>query len=345
MPPKADRASGRRWVFTLNNVPLADAEATAENLFRAGEIAFLTCQLERAPTTGTLHLQGCMSTRTKNAIRITDIKRWGQGWELAHLEPARAWDKAVEYANKEETRVSGPWTHGRQGQPGQRSDLAHVAEQIKAGKRARDIADENPGAYVKYFKGLRALECASRKPYYGVRRCALFWGATGTGKTRAIYDAFAVEDVYSVADVRTPWFDGYEGEHVVLFDEMGLGCMDVNKVKALTHQYPAQVPIKGGMAAWQARTVIMTSNAHWTHWYPKATAEDFAALARRCMVFHFPDERRQAIEWIMADPKATGNAMAPYEVNSDSGEDQPPEDPWLDLQRQDEVRDVIDLSQ
>lgn len=347
MPPKADRTSGRRWVFTLNNVPPADAEATAESMYRAGEIQFLTCQLERAPTTGTLHLQGCMSTRTSSAVRIPDIKRWGSGWELAHLEPARAWEKAVEYANKAETRVAGPWTHGRQGRPGQRNDLARLAEMVRAGKRARDVAEEDPTSYVRYFKGLRALESATRKPYHGPRRCALFWGTTGTGKTRAVYDAFSIDVIYAVADVRTPWFDGYEGEPVVLFDEMGLGCMDLNKVKTLTHRYPAQVPVKGGMSPWMAETVILTSNTHWSHWYPKATSEDFAALQRRCEVFHFPDQRQEAIEWIMRDPRATGNARAPYEIDSDSGSDvsEQRDDPWLDLQRQDEAREVIDLSQ
>jgi hypothetical protein len=317
-------------------------------MFSTGSVSYLIAQMEKAPTTGTIHLQGALIIKSPQAIRIPQLREIFASLPSCHWSPARQWDKLVEYCRKAESKVAGPWERGALPRPGQRSDLAALAAAVQGGKRAREVALEDPGAYVKYHKGLRALEAVTRKPYHGQRRVALFWGETGTGKTRAVYDSFAVDEVYSVADTRTPWFDGYEGERVVLFDEMGLGSMDLNILKRLTDRYPTMVPIKGGMASWMANTVIMTANTHWTHWYPKGTSSDFAALQRRARIFKFPEERQAALNWIREDPLATGNPMAPYIIPSDDEaevQEQNSDDEWGRLVRQDESRDVLELSQ
>lgn len=347
MPPK-ERASARRWVFTLNSVPIADAKGIAEQMFKSGQVQYLLCQLEKGEQSGVLHLQGCFTTKTKDPVRMADIKAWGGPWTRAHLDQARAWEKAKLYCQKEDTREQGPWEWGKEKGQGHRSDLDELAATVlQPTKRMRELAMENPGMWVRHAKGLLNLRAMTMRPYEGERRCALFWGETGTGKTRSVMDTFGSSNVYSVFDTRTPWFDGYDGERTVLFDEMGPGCIDINMLKQMTDRYAIQVPVKGGSQAYMAETVVLTSNTHWTLWYPKGVERDFQALARRIKVFHFPTEREQAFRWLNEDPKKLGNPEAPYRVDeTESDTDQRTEiDTWEALHRENAVREVIDLSQ
>ena len=209
------------------------------------------------------------------------------------------------------------------------------------------MAEEAPELYVRYFKGLKALESALAEPYEGERRVALFWGTTGTGKTRAVFDAFPREKTFTCPDVRVPWFDGYEGQEVVLLDEMGTDSMCINVLKRLTDRYPQQVPVKGSMLPWMAKTVILTANTHYSGWWPKARHADYEALERRMRVFEFPKERQQALTWLAEDPLATKDPRQVYDVPSESEpeEDQNSDDEWGRVMAQAAIHEVLDLSQ
>lgn len=104
------------------------------------------------------------------------------------------------------------------------------------------------------------------------------------------------------------WFDGYNFEHVVLFDEMGPDALSIQRMKKLLDRYKEQVPVKGGFVAWCAEVVILTSNYPMMEWWPKASAADFSALARRVTVFDFdePRQRVEATEWCRAVAARTG---------------------------------------
>lgn len=248
-------------------------------------------QTECAPTTGQLHVQA--------AVRFTDPIRMGAVKTLfpgAHLEVAIKWETLKEYCKKEDTRVAGPWEHGRDDGQGRRSDLAEVGGMVVDGKSDAEIALLHPSVFVRYHKGLAALRMATRKPQAGPRRCALFVGRTGTGKTRLVFDS--VSDVYTVFDIKTPWFDGYCGESTVLFDECGPGMFCMNQLKRWTDRYPERVPVKGGCASWDAKCVILTSNTDLEDWYPNISKVDLAALKRRIRVFRFPDDRKLARAWL-----------------------------------------------
>ena len=183
------------------------------------------------------------------------------------------------------------------------------------------------------------------------RRCALFWGDTGTGKTYMVFDNFGTDEIYSVMDTSTPWFDGYSGEKIVLFDEMGEGCMNINKLKMFLDRYPCAVPVKGSSMAWEAETVILTSNTHYSAWWKPGTAKhaDFQAIERRLKVFKFPEERDAALAWVRNDRNAApagqmGNpVIIPSE--SDNEETEPHSSVWdREINNIDE-EDVLDLSQ
>jgi len=226
-------------------------------------------------------------------MRLSGLKRL-LGPE-PHLEPAVDWERLKEYCRKEESRVSGlaPVTWGADLGQGRRSDLADLADKVLEGTALSRIAKEDPCSFIKYHKGLQALKTATTTPFHGERNCFLFWGLTGAGKTRMVYDYFAPDSIYNVFCTKSPWFDGYEGQEIALFDECGPGMMSHNFLKKLLDRYPITVPVKGGSANWNAKTIVLTSNVCLDLWFSIPT-EDMDALKRRLKIFYFPTETEQA---------------------------------------------------
>lgn len=168
---------------------------------------------------------------------------------------------------------------------------------VVKGRTMREIATCDPAGFAKFAKGLQVLQQVLHKPQPTERRCALFWGRTGTGKTRMVFDSWAPEDIYTVFNITTPWFDGYQQETIGLLDECGPGMMDINILKRLTDRYPMAVPIKGSSAQWNANTIILTSNLPIEEWYPLAKKDDLDALKRRLAIFEFPGDKWLAEAW------------------------------------------------
>lgn len=128
------------------------------------------------------------------------------------------------------------------------------------------------------------------------RKCALFWGDTGTGKTYSVFEAYP--DAYTTFCIKNPWFDGYNDQRCALLDECGPGMMSHNFLKRLTDVYPMTVPVKGGSTAWNPEVVVLTSNVCIDIWFPGITEEDLKALKRRLCIFSFPEEKDEALHWI-----------------------------------------------
>lgn len=284
--------SSRVWVFTYQ----VGGEDQLPSIWNQDLMKFLTYQLEKAPTTGQLHLQGAL--RMKSPSKMKRVKT-AMGLEGVHLEPAKAWDKAKLYANKEETRQAGPWTFGADEGQGARTDILKIATMVAAGKRDREVAKEDPVTYMRMHKGISALRSAVVPPEIRpTLRVALLWGKTGCGKTWAVTKAWEDKDYYSVFDLTHPWFDGYQGEEYVLMDDIGTGCMDINFLKRVLDKYKMTVPVKGTSANFHATTIVLTSNSPPECWFPAAREEDIAAIKRRMTIFHYPTQKEDAHKWL-----------------------------------------------
>lgn len=104
---------------------------------------------------------------------------------------------------------------------GHRSDLAAVAQKVIAGQLSQVIS-EHPEVYVKYSKGLLALDSVSRSTVEKVKPwVAWFFGATGTGKTKTATELCSPGEQYLIITKSGPqlWFDGYRDQEVVIFDD------------------------------------------------------------------------------------------------------------------------------
>lgn len=114
--------SSRYWLFTENNYDAIYSELPHS------DVTFITFQ-EEVGENGTRHLQGYVELR--RAQRLS--------WVRANISSDSHWEirrgtqeEAVNYCNKEETRVGGPYTYGTMAinQSGKRSDLDEVRRLI-----------------------------------------------------------------------------------------------------------------------------------------------------------------------------------------------------------------------
>lgn len=213
------------WCFTIN---ATETEATAWEesatpdmapvwLFDAGTMKGMLYQLEKAPTTGQIHIQGFMITLKTQ--RMTGVAKM---LPHAHLEVMKGSVKQnIEYCSKSDSKVAGPWTFGElPTKQGKRTDWSTVKEMADAGSKKKDILAEFPHL-APCVKGIEALIEASR-PAPPISRDVQVWylyGATGTGKTHRAYTAFP-----KAFKIRGKYFEGksfdmYDGEEVLILDE------------------------------------------------------------------------------------------------------------------------------
>lgn len=108
----------------------------------------------------------------------------------------------------------------------------------------------------------------------------MYWGRTGSGKTRAVYDNVSnTHDIYFHPSGQ--WFDGYDGQPIALFDDYGGSEFKLTYLLKLLDRYPMRVPIKGGYVSWAPHEIYITSNRAPSEWYPNAYTEHYDALKRR----------------------------------------------------------------
>lgn len=112
----------------------------------------------------------------------------------------------------------------------------------------------------------------------------MFWGQTGTGKSRRAWSEAGL-DAYA-KDPLTKWWDGYSGESHVVIDEFR-GILSLSHLLRWLDRYPVRVETKGASRPLQACTFWITSNLDPREWYPDVDQESKDALLRRLNITHF----------------------------------------------------------
>ena len=136
--------NGRNWCFTVNAneeeaklwVDTATAELAPVDLFDAEHMKAAFYQLERAPTTGQVHLQGFVVMH--KVSRLTAVSKV---LPHAHLELMKGTVvQNVEYCSKSATKVAGPWKFGELPvKQGKRTDWDSVKKDLEAGKTKKEV--------------------------------------------------------------------------------------------------------------------------------------------------------------------------------------------------------------
>lgn len=248
------------------------------------KIAYLVCQVERAPETGHVHVQGYI--QFKAPMRMAALKKL---CDSAHWEPRfGTHDQAKAYCMKEDSRVNGPWELGQElGGQGKRNDLEAIVNLVKAKRTNLEIFDEVGSAAARWgkqicFARFTFSESDSDRQLQGVRVLVLY-GATGAGKTYAAINLIAGGKDYYICEAPSHkdskvWFDGYETQKTLILDDFEGSFCAYRYLLRLLDKYKLKIEVKGGHAWACWTTVVITSNIHPSGWY---SGVDLAPLRRR----------------------------------------------------------------
>ncbi len=268
-------------MFTINNPEGPEDEPA---IFLQEYASYCVYQLEVGEN-GTVHYQGYVHLFTKK--RLSTLKGINP---RAHWETRRGSHReAKRYCTKDETRSPDGMIveFGEEPSPGTRCDLEDIKLMIDEGETDKAIADEHFGSYVRYFKGFDRYRTLSEKPRDSHTYCKVLWGPSRTGKsTRAMYEARLYAEGEEPYVLPRPqgkaWFDGYNGQKVVILDEF-YGWLPFDLLVRMIDQLPLIVEKKGGTVQFRAELVIITSNRQPREWYKEESipADRFEALERR----------------------------------------------------------------
>lgn len=242
------------------------------------DLAYIKGQLEQGSTTGYQHWQVLASFHNK--VTCAKVKQiFGS---TTHVELSRS-AAANDYVWKEDTRVDG--TQFELGRLAMKrncpQDWDKVVESVKAGR-----FDEVPSdILVRNYGNLKKIHVDSLAPVATEKEVYVYWGATGTGKSRRAW-AEATFEAYP-KDPNSKFWDGYRGQENVVFDEYR-GAISISHMLRWLDRYPTIVEVKGSSCVLACKRIWITSNLSPDMWYSELDEETKSALRRRfTQVIHF----------------------------------------------------------
>lgn len=259
----------RAYCFTWNN-PKTNSEAKLQSIV----CQYLTYGRERGES-GTPHLQGFVYFT--DAKSTSAVRKLLQG---CHVEPAKTISAAITYCQKDgDFYESG----ARPIDPKCKGELeAKRWEDVWKNAIAGDLDAIPADVRVRYYSGLRRIERDFMvKPDALAAPCGTWiYGKSGVGKSYSVRKCFP--DLYSKN--ASKWWDGYQKEDVVLFDDLGTDQVGwISRfLKIWPDQYPFIADIKGGSICIRPRRFIVTSQFTIRELFTDQTTID--ALERRFTV-------------------------------------------------------------
>jgi RNA helicase len=154
----------------------------------------------------------------------------------------------------------------------------------------RDCAKRNEFAelpadiYVRNYFQLKAIAKDNMAPCAMERVITVYWGATGTGKSKRAWDEAGL-DAYP-KDPCTKFWDGYRDQQHVVIDEFR-GDINISHVLRWFDRYPVNVEQKHGACTLLAKRIWITSNINPDDWYMQINNETRLALLRRMTIIEF----------------------------------------------------------
>lgn len=198
-----------------------------------------------------------------------------------HAELSRS-QAAEAYCHKEDTRVGEPFEVGAKPfRRNSKTDWESVWNAAKSG----ELESIPANVRVVSYRTLRAIGSDYSVALPIDRRVDVFWGTTGTGKSRRAWSE-AGETAYAKCP-RSKFWDGYQDHEHVIIDEFR-GGIDVAHLLRWFDRYPVRVEIKGSSRPLHARRIWITSNVEPRYWYPELDSQTLDALMRRLNIEHFP---------------------------------------------------------
>lgn len=245
-------------------------------------------QLESAPSTGYLHFQGALQCTNKRSFIFIQKQ-----YKFEFLAPMRGTvQQAFGYAQKQDTRIEGPWLFGNPCDMNKPNSFAEYVKAVTSGMSNKELWAQHPNARARY-PGVLVDYRASFKPKrtQDLEVYVLFGGA-GTGKTRAVQAMYP--DAYVVPYSRQGiWLTHLAIDADVVVLEDFDGNLPLKQFNRLVDRYAEQVEVKHGHVWWLPNIIFLTSNTPPQAWYPEDGRQDTKKqIFRRinwCFDFNTPE--------------------------------------------------------
>lgn len=270
----------RQAVSWIGTIPLASWLDRAPRILTdplPQPLVFIRGQHERGESgSGYEHAQLVAHFATKQSLAAV-ISHLGPG----HWEPTKS-AAADAYVWKDGTALPG--TRFELGHRPLRRNCKKDWDAIWTSALVGDLTSIPSSVRVQSYRTLKCIAADHMVPQALDRSCFVFWGRTGTGKSRGAWEAAGL--LAYPKDPRSKFWCGYRDHRSVVIDEFR-GGIDIGHILRWLDRYPVIVEVKGGAVPFCATQIWITSNLHPRDWYPELDPSTLEALLRRLNITEY----------------------------------------------------------
>ena len=268
-----NNTQSRKWSLVINNPQECglDHSAIVEILRKFSPAYF--CMADEIATTGTYHTH--IFLYSPSPIRFSTIKN---RFPTAHID--KTYGSAKE--NRDYIRKEGKWAETDKAEtkvpdtflewgdmPAEKEEKApqmyKLIQEVREGISTANIIEGSPNLAfrVRDIDTLRQTLLSDQ--YASENRKIEVWyifGASGTGKTRGIYERHDAKDICRITNYRNGWgisFDGYTGQDVLVFEEFH-SQIPIEDMLNYLDIYPLSLPARYSDRVACYTRVYITSN-------------------------------------------------------------------------------------
>lgn len=293
----ADNSQSRKWTLVFNN-PLEygmNHDAIKEKLHRFAPKYY--CLADEVGANGTFHTH--LFFVCDSPVRFSTIK---SRYPIAHIEKAfgsaqenRAyitksgrWEEDV----KAETIVEGSFEEYGEvpSEQAENNPLTYqLIQDLKDGKHTAKIVESSPSLVFK-VKEIETLRQTLLAEYYSTEYRSLevtyLYGATGTGKTRSIFQKHPGHSICRITSYRRDkgvLFDAYTSQDILVLEEFD-SQIPITEMLNYLDVYPLHLPARYQDRIACYTKVYITSNKSLLQQYPdvqRQSPETWKAFLRR----------------------------------------------------------------
>lgn len=272
--------SARHMCFTINNYT-EQTEHTLGQYFedKKNKCNYMVFGREVAPSTGTAHIQGYLQwTEPKKTSAFSKKFK-------AFVEAARGSStEASEYCKKEGNFTELGIMTIIDKKAAQKNNSKKGGDKVKEiWDSARSAAKEGrfddipSDIYIRYQASIRRIYQENQpkpKDLDGELKNMWIWGEPGVGKSK-LARLIAESKEYYYTKSRNKWWDNYNGEAIVILDEVGPKDKDWigDFLKIWCDRYVFQAEYKGSSKLIRPPHIIITSNYSIDEVFPKSEDE------------------------------------------------------------------------
>ena len=291
--PKFMGIRGRNCIITSFD-PAGVRATDWDRVMRELHCHYIIAGLEQCPSTGKWHYH--LYLEFDRPWAFARIRAY-LPFEVNDIQPRYgSVDEVVKYIKKD----GEWWEKGERSNQGHRSDLDALYDDARRGLSLSDIVASHPGIYIRYHKGVeKLLDIVQREQDRERERedieCIVYIGKSGTGKShRCFHDPDYRESGYKFPS-QAPgkvFFDGYDGQHTIWFDEFGGTTMPFSLFLRLVDKWDNRVETKGGSVLINnLRKVLISTTTYPGNWWrqcPKYLEDPRQLWRRLSRVYYIP---------------------------------------------------------